>query len=122
MGRTTKRPRDQEAKSGGQRGERAEDGEAGSGSVKRLSTTMISCGSQFEVQVFDSGRHAAFLIARGNDDREKAERRVAGHSEWEVRLTKDNEGSEVGRLPPLVGGLVGQCDFGMCCAWAQKVL
>ena len=92
--------------------------------MKPLSTTMISCGSQFEVQVFDSGRHAAFLIARGNDDREKAERRVAGHSEWEVRLTKDNEGSEVGRLPPLVGasGFARPCCFGMCCAWAQKVL
>ena len=46
------------------------------------STTTISCGTscsaQFEVQVLDGRRDAAVLVARGDDDRQLAERRQRG--------------------------------------------
>ncbi len=34
---------------------------------------------QFEVQVLDGGRNAAFFVARGNDDGQQLKWRVAGH-------------------------------------------
>jgi hypothetical protein len=34
---------------------------------------------QLEVEMLDGGRDAAFLVARGDDDRQESEWRVAGH-------------------------------------------